>query len=248
MARLLVLCLVLAGCRAGSELRVMAYNVKHGRGMDGVVDLERAAQVIEAHGPDVVTLQEIDRGAARTKGVDQAAWLGERLGMESRFGAFMAYDGGEYGMAVLSRLPILDSRNVPLASGPEPRTALWVRVRLEEGRELVVVGVHLYGSPDQRLAQARDLLEALEEVAVPVVLAGDFNSEPGSPVMELLGASFVSVDKGEDRLTFDSVEPRVEIDHVLVRPVGTFTRSHLEVLDEPLASDHRPLLLDAVVR
>ena len=76
------------------------------------IDLERSAQVIAEVDPDVVTLQEVDVGCGRSGGINQAAWLGERLGMTPVFGAFMDYDGGHYGMAVLSRLPVLDHENI----------------------------------------------------------------------------------------------------------------------------------------
>jgi endonuclease/exonuclease/phosphatase family metal-dependent hydrolase len=239
---------VLGACRATPDLVVMAYNIKHGQGMDGVVDLERVARVIEAQAPDVVTLQEVDRGCGRTGGADQAAWLAERLGMRAVFGPFMEYDGGEYGMALLSRLPVVVAANHQLPPGPEPRTALAVRVRLEDGREVVVVGVHLYRTAAERLAQARAMLAALAGAEVPVILAGDFNSRPGSEVMALIEGSYLNLDKGADRLTFDSVDPRVEIDHVLLRPATAFRGAVVDVLEEPVASDHRPLVFAADLR
>ncbi len=245
MLRLLLpVLLALTACQAPTRLRVMAYNVKHGQGMDGEVDLERIARVIEAQEVDVVTLQEIDRVCERSGGLDQAAWLGERLGMEAVFGSFMEYQGGHYGMAVLSRHPIVSSENHPLPPGPEPRTALAARVRLPGGREVVVVGVHLYRTEEERMAQAEQMLAALDQVDVPVILAGDFNSTPDSPVMARLRKDFTNVPKGEDHLTFDSVTPRVEIDYVLLRPAGAFIDPTLDVLDEPLASDHRPLVCE----
>ena len=92
-------CLTLSGRAQESpprdSLRVLVYNVKHGLGMDGRIDLDRLAARIRATRPDIVALQEVDRGCGRSGGVDQAAWLGERLGMHAAFGAFMDYDGGE---------------------------------------------------------------------------------------------------------------------------------------------------------
>jgi len=190
-------------------------------------------------------LQEIDKVCGRSGGVDQAAWLGERLGMEHRFGAFMKYDGGEYGMAILSRLPIVASENHRLPAGAEPRSALAVRLRLEDGGELVVVGIHLYETEGQRICQARRVGEFLIGETAPVILAGDFNSLPDSPVMTLLGVSWVVPDKGADRLTFDSQHPDKEIDYILLRPRECFAVQRIDVLDEPLASDHRPLVLEA---
>ena len=130
--------IALGGCggafkQEAATLRVMSYNIKHGRGNDGVVDLERAAAVIEAAAPDVVTIQEVDESCNRSGNVDEAVWLGERLGMTPIFGAFMNYDGGRYGMALLSRLPIIEWENHILPPGAEPRSALAARLRLADG-------------------------------------------------------------------------------------------------------------------
>ncbi|MCH7992087.1 MAG: endonuclease/exonuclease/phosphatase family protein, partial [Gemmatimonadetes bacterium] len=118
-----------------ATLRVAAYNIRHGLGVDGEVDLERIADVLRPLHADVITLQEVDRRVERTNGVDQARRLGELLGMEAHFGDFMPYQGGEYGMAVLSRFPVLGVTNVRLPDGDEPRTALEVRVAVgQQGR------------------------------------------------------------------------------------------------------------------
>ena len=157
-----------------STLRVAAYNIKHGLGMDSVIDLERVANVLRPLDADVITLQEVDKGVERTAGVDQARRLGEILGMEAHFGDFMPYQGGEYGMAVLSRLPVLRVTNVRLPDGAEPRTALDVRVSVG-GRPVSVVGIHFYRTPEERRAQADSLTSYFADAEHPVVLAGDFN-------------------------------------------------------------------------
>jgi endonuclease/exonuclease/phosphatase family metal-dependent hydrolase len=108
--------------------------------------------------------------------------------------------------------------------------------------------VHLYATEEERLAQARALLAALASEDVPVVLAGDFNSQPGSPVMALVRETYTNADKGADHFTFDSVTPDREIDYVLHRPAQAFAVLHMDVLDEPLASDHRPLVWRAKLR
>ncbi|MDA0378473.1 MAG: endonuclease/exonuclease/phosphatase family protein, partial [Bacteroidetes bacterium] len=82
--------------------------------MDEIIDLERIAALIRKVDPDVVTLQEVDSVVTRTGGVDQAAELGRMTGMRPFFGRFMAYQGGAYGMAVLSRLPVRSWTNVRL--------------------------------------------------------------------------------------------------------------------------------------
>jgi endonuclease/exonuclease/phosphatase family metal-dependent hydrolase len=243
----------LVGCGSAlkhetASLRVMSYNIKHGYGNDGVIDLERAAAVIEAAAPDVVALQEVDERCRRSGDVDQAAWLGERLGMTPIFGSFMDYDGGRYGMALLSTLPIIGWENHILPPGAEPRCALAARVQLADGSNVVVVGIHLYATEQQRLAQANAVLDLFADEAAPVILAGDFNSRPDSPVMELLWRHWANPVKGADRYTFHASDPSREIDYILYHPAERFEVMRMDVFDEPLASDHRPLILELRMR
>ena len=117
-------------------------------------------------------------------------------------------------------------------------------MRLPNGSEAVVVGIHLYATAEERLAQARTVVEAFADEEAPVILAGDFNSRPGSPVMRLFEEQWANPDKGEDRLTIPSDDPRSEIDFILYRTSGAARVIHIDVVDEPLVSDHRPLFLD----
>ena len=230
-------------------IRVLSYNIHHGEGMDEVLDLERIAALIREVNPDLVALQEVDSVTNRTGHVDQAAALGRLTGLNSAFGRFMAYDGGAYGMAVLSRWPIPEPMNIRLPDGEEPRTALAVTVDLPgSGRVLRFVGIHFYRTPEERLAQATDMVEALGHGEIPTILAGDFNSTPDSEVMAYFGERWTIVEKGEDSFTFSSFEPEREIDFVIVRPAGRFEVLSQDVLHEPVASDHRPILADLVLR
>ncbi|HEX9698842.1 MAG TPA: endonuclease/exonuclease/phosphatase family protein [Acidobacteriota bacterium] len=240
---------VVANPQEPVRLRILAYNVHHGAGNDEVLDLERIAALIRSLEPDLVALQEIDERTERTGGVDQAARLGELTGMEPVFGPFMDYQGGRYGMAVLSKLAFTEPINHRLPPGPEPRTSLAIRARLPgDAGELVFAGIHFYRTEEERMAQARRLLEVLEGESALVILAGDFNSTPGSPVMELIGETFAIPAKGDDHLTFPSDAPAREIDFIAYRPAARFTVIEQRVIDEPVASDHRPLLLVVELR
>ncbi|MCZ6856605.1 MAG: endonuclease/exonuclease/phosphatase family protein [Gemmatimonadetes bacterium] len=230
-----------------TTVRILAYNIRHGAGMDDVVDLERAARVIRRINPDLVALQEIDNQTTRTNRVDQAKRLGELTGMHHVFGGFMDYREGQYGMALLSRFPFIETINHRLPDGQEPRTALTARVRLgTDGPEIFFVGIHLYRSAAERLAQARRIVEIFDDESRPVILAGDFNSAPDSDVLQLLSETWTIPDKGPDNLTFPSVDPRREIDFIMFRPSGAFEVVAIDVIDEPLVSDHRPVVLEIV--
>jgi len=195
--------------------------------------------------PDVVTLQEIDQVVERTGRVDQAAVYGELTGMEHLFGDFMEYQGGHYGMALLSRLPVVEWTNHRLPPGTEPRSAVTARVRMERsGREVVISGIHFYRTEEERLAQAQSLMDHLGGDDTPtIILAGDFNSTPGSPVMELLASRFSVPEKDGPSFTFPADGPAREIDFILVRAPGEFRVLEYQVLDETVASDHRPIFM-----
>lgn len=229
-------------------LRVLAYNIHHGEGMDEVIDLERIAALIREVDPDLVALQEVDSVVARTNGVDQAEVLGHLTGLTPIFGRFMPYQGGAYGMAVLSRLPVIESANLRLPDGDERRTSVSVRVQTPNGRTVRFSGVHFYRTEQERFSQASRLEALLESGSDPEILAGDFNSEPGGSVMEFLGQRWEILSKGDDRFTFSSFEPVKEIDFVLVRPIDAFEVLGHFLLDEPVMSDHRPVVADLVLR
>ncbi len=239
-----------ADCRPATALRVLAYNIHHGAGNDGVLDLERIAALIRSLDPHLVALQEVDNRTERTGGINQAAELGRLTGMSSVFGPFMDYQGGQYGMALLSAVPYENPTNHLLPEGAEPRASLTIRVQLPDGAgELVFAGIHFYRTAEERMAQARRLLDLLEpEGDLPVILAGDFNSLPDSDILELVRQTFVVPEKGEDHFTFPSDRPDREIDFIAYRPAGRFSVIESRVIDEPVASDHRPLLLVLEVR
>ncbi len=227
---------------AGVTLRILAYNIRHGAGMDDSVDLARAAAVINRLKPDLVALQEIDSATTRTDRVDQAQRLGKLTGMTAVFGGFMPYREGQYGMALLSRYPMVDATNHRLPDGREPRSVLAATIDVA-GMQVVIAGIHLYATEDERLSQARRVTEIFRDTPGPVLLVGDFNSEPGSPVLEHLEETWWIPPKGKDRLTFPSDTPDREIDYIMLRPQERFELIDYDVIDEPIASDHRPVFM-----
>jgi endonuclease/exonuclease/phosphatase family metal-dependent hydrolase len=226
------------------SLRIMTYNIRHGRGMDGKVDLERIAAVIARERPDVVALQEVDRECLRSGGVDMAARLGELLGMDSRFAGFMPFQEGAYGMAVLSRLPIHQTRVHALPAGQEPRVALEVEVELARDiGVLSVVGIHHDWTREAfRIAQMKAVLDSVQDRSHPVLLAGDFNAPRTAPTMQMLERESWTIAGIGDAGTYPSGEPKEEIDFIVWRGNGLKV-SH-RVVDETQASDHRPVVVE----
>ena len=245
VAAVLALGVVAAGAWQSTDLRVVSYNIKHGRGNDDVVNLDRTAAVIRPLKPDVVGLQEVDDKATRSGGVAEAEALGKMLGLNHAFGKFMDFQGGAYGMAILTRHPIVRTESVELPRGNEPRVALVVETRLPSGRTIAVVNVHFDWVRDDgfRFAQAEALTKYLDALKTPYILLGDFNDVPESRTLALFRSRATEAKKPAGQsFTFSSTKPEREIDYVFFAPANAFATREVRVVDEPLASDHRPVL------
>ncbi len=220
-----------------ATLRVLTYNIHHGRGTDGKFDYERMAKVISNLKPDVVALQEVDVKTQRASGVDIAKELGGRLKMNHAFGNALYFSGGQYGEAILSRFPIDDAKahHLPYRFGYEPRTALEVRVTPDNGiPEFIFVGTHLcHQSSDIRTEQTRELNRIFTaQSELPIIMAGDFNARTGSETMQvLLKESWI-----------DAVAPKTRIDYILFRKKDPWEIVETIIVDEPVVSDHDPIL------
>lgn len=250
--------LVLTGCGGNREaspaagadpLRVVGYNIRHGRGMDDSLDLARTTATLADLRPDLVGLQEVDERVERSGSVDEAAELGAELGMEHAFGAFMPYQGGRYGMAILSRYPITSVNPLQLPEGNEPRIALMAEVVLPTNDTIAVINVHFDWVRDDgfRFDQASTLATVLDTLSRPWILLGDFNDVPESRTLELFrGLGREAGKEAGSTLTFPADEPAREIDFVFTGPGDRWEVLEARAVDERVASDHRPVL--AVVR
>jgi endonuclease/exonuclease/phosphatase family metal-dependent hydrolase len=227
------------------RLRVLSYNIHHGEGIDGKLDLERIARVIKAVKPDLVALQEVDRKVQRTKNVDQPAELARLTGMHVVFGGNIKLQGGDYGNAVLSRVPVLRHRNhlLPCFDKGEQRGVLEVELKIGDV-DLVFLATHLDHRADgrERLASARAINElAVRDADRPALLAGDLNDLPDSPPLTELGKFWR---RSNERIlpTVPVKHPRRQIDYILYRPNERWRTIETMVLEEAVASDHRAIL------
>ncbi len=245
------LCLaLLAGCAAPrpTPLRVLSYNIHHGEGMDGRVDLTRIAEVIRQCEADLVALQEVDRGVRRTDRVDQPARLAELTGMNVVFERNIEHEGGDYGNAVLSRMPVERYQNhfLPQCRPGELRGLLEVQVTLDD-QPLVFYATHFDYRPsdEERMASVAMLKEKMEPHArQPVIVAGDLNDTPDSRVLESARAFLVDTchQDADAVLTWPADAPSQRIDYILSNGHPSLRCVEFRVLPETVASDHRPIL------
>ncbi|GAB4196475.1 MAG: endonuclease/exonuclease/phosphatase family protein [Phycisphaeraceae bacterium] len=237
-------------CQSGhasrSTLRVLTYNIHHGEGLDGRLDLQRIAEVINRVQPDLVALQEVDRGTRRSGRADEPAILADLTGMRVVFEKNINYDGGDYGNAVLSRWPITDHVNHPLPSyyDGEQRGLLEVHIQWHD-RPITFFATHFDHRPNdtERLAYVELLRQQiLKQSSSFIIVAGDLNATPNSRVMENLRGFLVDTydPSGDPGRTFPADQPDRRIDYILHVPNANLRCIESRVLDEPVASDHRP--------
>ncbi|MFV0590671.1 MAG: SGNH/GDSL hydrolase family protein [Draconibacterium sp.] len=241
------LCEILPSCHHSDTLKVMSYNIHYGIGMDKKYDLMRIADVIKKENPDIVGLQEIRDSL-------MAAELGSLAGMSVVFGPSLGKMDG-YGDAVLSKFPFEWVNNFSIPSASKSRyQAMAVDIDLsakfKEGTKVRFVNTHFdwlktLGSEEARLA-AVDVIEKgfFEGNNLPAVLTGDLNATPGSePLKKLQTKGWVYESLGKDLKTIGAGEPQKQIDYVLFRSQETWKVVNVNVPDEPIASDHLPIVM-----
>jgi endonuclease/exonuclease/phosphatase family metal-dependent hydrolase len=265
LAAVILVAAVFSGAHAElpAEIRVVTYNIHHGEGVDGKFDLERIAKVMLAEMPDIVAVQEVDQKTRRASGVDQAAELARLTGMEVVFGRNIDFEGGGYGTAVLTKLPVRRSESVKLKShyaptpqNPEQRGVQILELGGKDGPGLVFMCTHLdYRPPDEeRMNSALTINElARKRPNELMIIAGDFNATPESRVIrefekewKIAGANGSAKKTSKPILTIPVDKPNRWIDYVMYRPADKWEVVEVRVLDEAVASDHRALV--AVLR
>ncbi|MDB5206014.1 MAG: endonuclease/exonuclease/phosphatase [Flavisolibacter sp.] len=236
---------------AASGLRVLCYNIHHANppSKPGIIDLEAIAKVIRDNSPDLVALQEVDVNTIRSgKTSNQAADIAKLSGMPHYyFAKAIDHEGGEYGVAILSRFPMEDMKNTQLPTEAETkgerRTLATAVIRLPDGKRIVFASTHLDAqkSDTNRFLQINKITEILQHEKLPVVIAGDFNAYPSTRIINRLDHFFKRsciVDCGH---TIPVVNPRNTIDYVAFSPDDKFTVTEHKVIDEKYASDHLPV-------
>lgn len=242
-----------AASPAKVKLRVMTYNIHVGVGMDKKLDLKRIADVILKEKPDLVGLQEVDRGVMRTEGKDEIAELAKLTRMDYAFAHNLDYQGGQYGVAILSRFLIqkIDHQKYQNLREAERRGMLRVEVDVN-GRTINFVTTHLdYQYGDGRLFETEQLLKLMDDVKTPLIIVGDFNDEPTGTSYQRMLNSFVdgwisSRAKGTG-LSYPADKPAKRIDYVFLRRTDGWRVKKTWVV-ETLASDHLPVVVDLEVK
>jgi len=241
-----------------TNARVLVYNIHAGKDARGVDNLAGVAQLVRSSGADIVLLQEVDNGTRRSGNVNQPAVLARSTGFHVAFGSALDYDGGKYGVAILSRWPILEDTLFHLYVDPpqlrapnshEPRGALRAIIASPAGK-LAVINTHIDAQASDRWRKQEadsvvSLVAQTRRLAPMVIAGGDMNSTPESAVQSNVRAAglrdgWTECGSGQG-FTYPDDKPVKRIDYLYL--TGEIRCTSASVI-ETRVSDHRPLLMD----
>ena len=220
--------------------------------------IKTISDVLKELRPDVISLNEVDSCAKRTKAVDQLAALAESMGnWNPHYAVAFPFQGGAYGVGVISRpeMKIIrtDRISLPKLAGAEARA-----VSIVEFEDMIFASTHIdYKSVEVQKAQIEIINDYMDRIYAasdkPIFLCGDFNFKPDSPSMQLMKETWILLSSTE--LTFPSNKPAICIDYIFVRPQGctvkvkkTCIPRSLETADVSTASDHLPVAVTVVIK
>ena len=231
----------ITGCRnvdgRKKEFTIMTYNVRNCRGLDNVTDYQRVADIINRIDPRIVALQELDSATLRSNGVVVLNELAHLTGMHAVYGASIPYQGGKYGVGILTKDKPLGWRSVPLPGREERRSLLIVELS-----EVIICCTHFSLNEEDRMESVIIINDLFSDSVKPVFLAGDINATPESAVIKIIEERWTMLND-PDVSTFPADKPDRCIDYIFIlkgSDAGLIPVSkHVEY--EPLASDHLPL-------
>ena len=228
--------------RENNTLRIMSYNIRNGRGMDDAANFQRTADAINKACPDLVAVQEIDSVTGRSGGKDVLRELAGLTLMHYVYAPAIDYDGGKYGIGMLSKEKPLSHRYLPLPGREEARALLVV-----EFERYIYCCTHLSLTEEDRMLSLPIIKQMAASANKPFFIAGDMNAHPDSEFIRQLQKDFVILTDPK-KLTFPADKPDETLDYIATYAKDTtaFTRISTRVLDEPAASDHRPVVTDII--
>lgn len=236
----LLTALLALSVQAQNTLRLMTYNIKNANGMDNVCNFQRIANVINNACPDVVAIQEVDSVTNRSHQKYVLGEIAERTQMHAFFAPAINYDGGKYGIGLLSKQTPLRVQSIPLPGREEARALL-----MAEFDNYIYCCTHLSLTEEDRMASLEIIKKFASAGKKPFFLAGDMNAQPESDFIKGLQKDFRILSNPKQH-TFPAPAPTETIDYIvsLKQDTEPFALLSSRVLDEPVASDHRPLVAE----
>ncbi len=239
----IVILIFMANCQvlgqgAVKNLSVMSYNIRNAKGLDDHTDLNRIAEIIRKSGAQVVALQELDSVTNRSGHKNVLKGIANLSGMHATYAPAIDYDGGKYGIGILSVKKPERGYKIALPGREEQRILL-----VAEFDKYILACTHLSLTEADRMASVQLIAEEAKKANKPFLLAGDFNALPASEMLTELQKDFLLLND-VTAFTFPANKPSRTIDYIaLFRHGAKIKISSAKVLQEPVASDHLPVVV-----
>lgn len=232
--------LLILPVQAQHTLRLMTYNIKNANGMDDVCNFQRVANVINNASPDVVAIQEVDSMTNRSGQKYVLGEIAERTQMYACFAPAIDFDGGKYGIGLLTKQVPIRLQTIPLPGREEARALI-----LAEFEDYIYCCTHMSLTEEDRMKALEIVKSFTASYKKPLFLAGDMNAELESDFIKELQKDFQILSNPKQH-TYPAPEPKETIDYItaLKSNANGFALISSQVLDEPMASDHRPILVE----
>jgi len=231
------------------KLRIMTYNIYSGKNLAKELNVEFAASVIRSVQPAFVTLNEVRSHTADVGPIDQSNEIGRLTGYYPVFGKAIDVLGGDYGNALLTRLPLLEHEVIHIPD-PEKKEGgshyehrVVLRCVLDAGeKKLTVLCTHFGLNSDEQKNAVEVVLTLAAKESNPVLLMGDLNLTPDAPELQPLYGVFRDTCALDPAiLTFPSDVPRIKIDYIF--HTEDIKAESVACIDTQ-NSDHRPLVAE----
>ncbi|NLZ94440.1 MAG: metallophosphoesterase [Bacteroidales bacterium] len=226
-------------------VRVGSYNIHNAVGMDNRLDFDRVAQVIDDMDIDAIAIQELDSATERSNGLVVLDELAKRTNMVGTFNASIEYRGGKYGNGILTKEQPLNKEAIALPGSEEKRSLL-----IAEMEDYVLCCTHLsLNEADRQESMLFIQRHTQKYKSKPVLLAGDLNALPSSDEIKYLSNHWIMLSDSTQG-TYPSDAPDRVIDYIFLKNNDKFTSSvkDRKVVNEPVASDHRPLWVEVSIK
>ena len=229
-------------------VKFMTYNIQHGnRFHHDVIDLDMVANTIRSFDPDIAVMNEVRDGGDNPGYFHQTERVAKLLGWPYYYfaRAITFPDGGDYGNAILSKVPFKSVKNIKIPDPPVKDEDTYYETRClikAEFDGFAVLGTHMgLARAESRNAVATVLANTGSE---PTILMGDFNLEPDDPILQPVFGVYTDTAtmlKDKTLKSHPSDAPRIKIDYIFAKGVKKIIGADIPQI---VTSDHCPHLAE----